>query len=92
MERDYTRLVEMIGDFAETDIVKPETFSQDDSTEEIESKIKTILTGKIESIRENATEEEFSEFERRLTLASIDELWMNHIDRMAHLREEVAFE
>jgi preprotein translocase subunit SecA len=27
-----------------------------------------------------------------LTLSSIDELWMQHIDHMAHLREEVAFE
>jgi preprotein translocase subunit SecA len=27
-----------------------------------------------------------------LSLAAIDELWMQHIDRMAHLREEVAFE
>jgi preprotein translocase subunit SecA len=43
-------------------------------------------------LRNTGTEEEFAEFERRLTLAAIDELWMNHIDNMAHLREEVAFE
>lgn len=36
--------------------------------------------------------EDFSDFEKKLTLASIDELWMAHIDRMSHLREEVAFE
>lgn len=48
--------------------------------------------GKIESLRNTGTEEQFSEFERRLTLAAIDELWMQHMDHMAHLREEVAFE
>jgi len=36
--------------------------------------------------------ENFLELERRIVLQSIDELWMNHIDAMSHLREEVAFE
>lgn len=36
--------------------------------------------------------EDFYEIERRVVLASIDELWMNHIDAMSKLREEVAFE
>ena len=45
----------------------------------------------IEGIR-SGNEEAFADFERRLTLETMDELWMNHIDAMAHLREEVAFE
>ena len=91
-EKDFSRLTEDLCDFAEDTIAKPELFSQDDTREEIGEKTKTLFSGKIESIRESATEEEFSEFERRLSLAAIDELWMQHIDRMAHLREEVAFE
>ena len=46
----------------------------------------------INALREKIGEEEFARFEKQLLLGSIDELWMNHIDRMAHLREEVAFE
>ena len=91
-EKDFWRLTEALCDFAEDTIARPEIFSQDDTREEIGEKTRTLFTGKIESIRESATEEEFSEFERRLSLAAIDELWMQHIDRMAHLREEVAFE
>ena len=91
-DKDFSRLTEALCDFAEDTIAKPELFSQDDTDEEIREKTKTLFSGKIESIRESATEEEFSEFERRLSLAAIDELWMQHIDRMAHLREEVAFE
>ncbi len=37
-------------------------------------------------------EDQFASFEKALMLQSIDELWMRHIDEMAHLREEVAFE
>ncbi len=36
--------------------------------------------------------EQFYELERRVVLSAIDELWMNHIDAMNKLREEVAFE
>ena len=61
-------------------------------TESLIDTTKNLLSGKIESLRNSGTEEQFAEFERRLTLAAIDELWMQHIDRMAHLREEVAFE
>ena len=81
-----------INEFCESDIAKVEDF---DSSTDINSFIettKTLLSGKIEILRKSGTEEQFAEFERRLTLASIDELWMQHIDRMAHLREEVAFE
>jgi len=38
------------------------------------------------------SEEDFYDFEKKLYLQSIDELWMRHIDDMSHLREEVAFE
>lgn len=91
-DRDFVPLVEAIHEFAGEQITTPDSFEQDDSMEIIYEKSKTILLWKIESLRNTWSEEEFSEFERRLTLAAIDELWMQHIDRMAHLREEVAFE
>jgi preprotein translocase subunit SecA len=88
----YTQLTESINDFTESEIVKPEDFHDILTDEALIDKTKIFLSGKIESLRDTGTEEEFAEFERRLTLAAIDELWMKHIDRMAHLREEVAFE
>jgi len=91
-DRDFTKLIEAIHEFASESITTPDLFEQDDTLEVIYNKTKTALLGKIESLRNTGTEEEFAEFERRLTLAAIDELWMQHIDRMAHLREEVAFE
>lgn len=91
-DRDFTALIESIHEFASENITRPDLFEQDDTIDTIYNKTKTVLLGKVESLRNTGSEEEFAEFERRLTLAAIDELWMQHIDRMAHLREEVAFE
>lgn len=85
-------IVEWINDFSESDIAKIESFHDATWIESLVSQAQVFLTWKIETLRNTGTEEEFAEFERRLTLAAIDELWMQHIDRMAHLREEVAFE
>lgn len=81
-----------INEFSESDIAKIEDFESSIDVNSLIEITKTLLAGKIETLRKSGTEEQFSEFERRLTLAGIDELWMQHIDRMAHLREEVAFE
>ena len=69
-----------------------EDYSSATTRESLIETTETLLSGQIETLRESGSEEQFAEFERRLTLAAIDELWMQHIDRMAHLREEVAFE
>lgn len=87
-----TRIVQEVNEFAWETLITPESLSQSDDIEESKSRVLSIFSGKIEILRNTGSEEEFAEFERRLTLASIDELWMNHIDSMAHLREEVAFE
>ncbi len=84
--------MELINEFAESEVIRADDLSLSDDIEEVKSRVFSLLSGKIESLRNTGTEEEFAEFERRLTLAAIDELWMNHIDSMAHLREEVAFE
>ncbi len=85
-------IVDKINDFAEESIAKIEHFHDAANQDDLISQSKTLLIWKIETLRNTGTEDQFSEFERRLTLAAIDELWMQHIDRMAHLREEVAFE
>lgn len=87
-----TRISESLNDFAGNALTEPTHFIEAKNAEELASKAKNILSGQIESLRDTGSEEMFADFERRLTLASIDELWMNHIDQMAHLREEVAFE
>ena len=69
-----------------------EDYSSATTRESLIETTETLLSGQIETLRKSGSEEQFAEFERRLTLAAIDELWMQHIDRMAHLREEVAFE
>jgi preprotein translocase subunit SecA len=83
---------EAINDFAESTIARVELFHDSKNMDMLVRQSQILLTWKIETLRNTGTENEFSEFERRLTLAAIDELWMQHIDRMAHLREEVAFE
>lgn len=87
-----TRVIEAINEFAESPLINLENLANVDDFSEAKIRVISLLWGKIETLRDTGTEEEFAEFERRLTLASIDELWMNHIDSMAHLREEVAFE
>ena len=34
----------------------------------------------------------FDQFQREIYLAAIDQLWMEHIENMSQLREDVAFE
>jgi preprotein translocase subunit SecA len=85
-------LVEHINEFAESQVAQVSHFVETSDARSLVSQTKDVLAGKIETLRNSGSEEQFAEFERRLTLASIDELWMQHIDRMAHLREEVAFE
>jgi preprotein translocase subunit SecA len=78
--------------FAEENIATIDDYEQVINHDGLIETTKTLISGKIETLRKSGTEEQFAEFERRLSLAAIDELWMQHIDRMAHLREEVAFE
>ncbi len=87
------KITEKVNDFASDTVVKLTDYNEEkDDIKDVISQTKTVLAGRIESLRDTGTEEAFAEFERRLTLATIDELWMQHIDNMAHLREEVAFE
>lgn len=69
--------------------------SEDDLTSDEDSALVGIVKNAfLEALRPKMEElpAEFADYEKRLMLQSIDELWMRHIDEMAHLREEVAFE
>lgn len=62
-------------------------------TENLIKYVYEIALEEFEKLKEEAiSEEEFSDFERRVVLSSIDKLWMRHIDVMSKLRESVAFE
>ena len=87
-----TPIIDAVNAFIESDGLVADDFAGLTNISDIIERIISHLSGKIEKLRDTGTEEEFAEFERKLTLAAIDELWMNHIDSMAHLREEVAFE
>ena len=86
------RVIEWVNTFAESAWLVADDFIGLTWFEAVTERALSLLSGKIEILRNTGTEEEFAEFERRLSLAAIDELWMSHIDSMAHLREEVAFE
>lgn len=85
-------IVNAINDFAGAEIAKVSDYLDAENLEDLKRKTKNLLGGRIEMLRNTGSEEIFADFERRLTLAAIDELWMQHMDAMAHLREEVAFE
>ena len=87
-----THVIDGLNSFSESTELIADDFTNAESYNELKERAFSLLSGKIEKLRNTGTEEEFAEFERRLTLAAIDELWMSHIDSMAHLREEVAFE
>lgn len=89
---DFDRLVSETNTFAGKEIMQLEHITETEDMEMIKELVADRFVASIEEIRASGKTEDFADFERRLTLQSIDELWMEHIDAMAHLREEVAFE
>lgn len=89
---DLAHITTELNSFAEYDIITEEKLAEFVKKEEVIEHIITSLLEKIESLKSQVAEADFYDFERKLYLQSIDELWMRHIDDMSHLREEVAFE
>lgn len=89
---DLAHITTELNSFAEFDIITEEKLAEFVKKEEVIEHIITSLLVKIESLKSQVAETDFYDFERKLYLQSIDELWMRHIDDMSHLREEVAFE
>ncbi len=87
-----THVIDGLNTFTESLGLSTDDFQGLTDFSQVTERAFSLLSGKIEILRNTGTEDEFAEFERRLSLAAIDELWMVHIDSMAHLREEVAFE
>lgn len=89
-EIDAKILVESCHEYAGRDILSEEELTSDEPAVLAE----IVKNAFLKSFEPQMTEqpEAFADYEKRLMLQSIDELWMRHIDEMAHLREEVAFE
>lgn len=68
------------------------TVNIEDEGDELSKKVYELWTAKLLEVKELFKERNFEQFEREIYLAAIDQLWMEHIERMANLREDVAFE
>ncbi len=80
--------IELIDDKIENDDIYWITLK-----ETIKEYISNLAIEELDKIKKDKfSEEQFLDIERKIVLQSIDELWMNHIDSMSRLREEVAFE
>jgi preprotein translocase subunit SecA len=91
LQESLVETVAAINHFAGTTVLD---IDQLDSIEPeaLQNAIREALLIPVNELNQKVGNESFFDFEKRLVLGSFDELWMNHIDRMAHLREEVAFE
>ncbi|EKD65927.1 MAG: hypothetical protein ACD_49C00074G0004 [uncultured bacterium (gcode 4)] len=88
---EIEKMSEEINSFANFEIININTLRKKNK-QELKNYLNENLLKKLEDLKNSIKEEDFFDFEKRLFLQSIDELWMRHIDDMAHLREEVAFE
>lgn len=75
-----------------SDILGSTVVIEHDTTDEIIKKVYELWNQKLLSVKELFKDRSFEQFEREVYLAAIDQLWMEHIERMANLREDVAFE
>lgn len=84
---EYDRLSESIADM----MGYPVTITEG-SFDEVRESITLIWKEKIASLRAIFAGRNFDQFQREVYLAAIDQLWMEHIEKMSQLREDVAFE
>lgn len=94
---DRSKLKQEINDFLWIELINDAVENDDinwiKSKEELKKYVKNTAIEELDKIKlQNFKEEQFLDIERKIVLQSIDELWMNHIDSMSRLREEVAFE
>ncbi|MDD3646468.1 MAG: preprotein translocase subunit SecA, partial [Candidatus Gracilibacteria bacterium] len=84
---------EFLGVEAIDDKIENDDILGTNDTETLTNYIFDIAIEELDKIKGKAISiEAFYDLERRIVLASIDELWMRHIDAMSKLRESVAFE
>ncbi len=60
--------------------------------EELQQEVLAVWKEKLGEVQKLFESRNFDHFQREVYLAAIDQLWMEHIEKMANLREDVAFE
>ncbi|MCB9807360.1 hypothetical protein H6768_05840 [Candidatus Peribacteria bacterium] len=60
--------------------------------DELKDEVCALWKNKLANTQKLFGERNFDQFQREIYLAAIDQLWMEHIEKMANLREDVAFE
>lgn len=96
-EEKRAYIIQKVNEFLGINLID-DTVENDDIAgtplgEELASYIGELAQEELQKIVEKFPKpEDFYDIERKLVLRSIDELWMNHIDSMSKLREQVAFE
>jgi len=60
--------------------------------DELQKEVLSLWKEKLSEIQKLFENRNFDHFQREVYLAAIDQLWMEHIEKMANLREDVAFE
>lgn len=91
LQESLMNVVAEINAFAGTQVLEVDQLESIEP-EILKDTIQKALFIPVSELHQKVGNESFFDFEKKLTLGSFDELWMGHIDRMAHLREEVAFE
>jgi len=90
-QEKHDEISEKVNDFLGMNLLSQAEI--DENIESISEYAAQKASDTLNDLRKNfSNDEEFFEFERRIMLQSIDELWMLHIDAMSKLRESVAFE
>lgn len=74
------------------DIMKKTVTLDGNNEEEIQKEIYTLWKEKLAETEKLFGDRNFDQFQREMYLSAIDQLWMEHIEKMADLREDVAFE
>lgn len=91
-QNSYDKIIKKVNEFLDGEFLDA-SFGIDEENQNLAEEIAQKAVDAITSLKEKFSgEEEFFDFQRRVVLQSIDELWMNHIDGMSKLREAVAFE
>ncbi len=75
-----------------SDILKKEITLKGSDFEELKEEIYAIWKEQLTEVQKLFVGRNFDQFQREMYLVAIDQLWMEHIEKMANLREEVAFE
>ncbi len=90
-------VIKKVNDFLWVDIISDKVENDDilwiNNISSMSEYLSELAIWELDKLKDEAKDKsEFYELQKKIVLASIDELWMRHIDAMSRLREEVAFE